>query len=164
VIYVAAVLIVAGVALFVAAPLTGESLWRRGARDSGDAERLEHERELAMQGLRDLEFDREMGKLSEADYAALKAPLEDRALAAMDALGRLRTAGRPSASSSTTAAPAAAGAAVVVPLRAAAPSGAAARKLRFCPQCGGAVAPTHQFCAGCGAPLAALRIERSEAG
>jgi hypothetical protein len=91
-IYIAAILIVAGVTLFVAAPLTGESFWHRGVRGSTEAERLEHERELAMQSLRDLEFDREMGKLSDADYLVLKAPLEERALAAMDALGRLRVA------------------------------------------------------------------------
>ena len=33
---------------------------------------------LAMQGLRELEFDREMGKLSEADYAALREGLMTR--------------------------------------------------------------------------------------
>ncbi len=48
-----------------------------------DAERLEHERGLAVQGLRELEFDREMGKLSDADYETLRAGLENRALVAM---------------------------------------------------------------------------------
>ena len=155
-IYIAAILIVTGVTLFVAAPLTGESFWRRGASRSTEAERLEHERELAMQGLRDLEFDHEMGMLSDADYAVLKAPLEERALAAMDALGRLRVASRPSSSAAT---PAAAGAGVVRPLR-----GAAPRNVRFCPHCGGAVGPAHKFCAICGAPLAALRRVGGEAG
>src|SRR5581483_9683083 len=103
-----------------------------------EIERIEHEQELAMQGLRDLEFDRETGKLADADYAALKAPLEARALKAMQTLGRLASANRPGAS------PDAAG--VVVPLRAAAPSGAAARNLRFSPQCGSAVGPAHKFC------------------
>ena len=71
--YLAAVLIVASVALFVAAPLGGGLLaTRRAGRDAAEAERLEHERALAMQGLRELEFDREMGKLSDADYAALR--------------------------------------------------------------------------------------------
>jgi NADH pyrophosphatase NudC (nudix superfamily) len=156
-IYLAAILIVAGVALFVAAPLTGESLWRRTGRRSAEAERLEHERELAMQGLRELEFDREMDKLSDPDYAALKAPLEERALAAMGALERLRNEPAPGAPSAP----------VVRPLRpmATAPSGTAiARQVRFCPECGSAVGGTHKFCGGCGAPLAALRRAGGEAG
>ena len=41
-----------------------------------------------MQGLRELEFDREMGKLSEADYAALHEGLMARALDASAALER----------------------------------------------------------------------------
>ena len=49
--YLAAVLIVASVALFVAAPLGGGLLaTRRAGRDAAEAERLEHERALAMQG------------------------------------------------------------------------------------------------------------------
>ena len=79
--YLAAVLIVASVALFVAAPLGGGALaTRRAGRDAAEAERLEHERALAMQGLRELEFDREMGKLSDADYASLHEGLMTRAL------------------------------------------------------------------------------------
>ncbi|HTW89697.1 MAG TPA: hypothetical protein VMD75_16995 [Candidatus Binataceae bacterium] len=157
-IYLAAILIVAGVALFVAAPLTGESLRRRSPRPSVEAERLRHERELALQGLRDLEFDREMGKLSDADYAALKSPLEERALAAMSALGRLRSEVALGASAVSPAAS-------VRTLRAvAAPAGAAARRVRFCPQCGAAVGPSHKFCAGCGVPLAELRRAGGEAG
>ena len=87
--YLAAVLIVASVALFVAAPLGGGLLaTRRAGRDAAEAERLEHERALAMQGLRELEFDREMGKLSDADYAALREGLMARALGASAALER----------------------------------------------------------------------------
>jgi len=152
-IYLAAILIVAGVALFVAAPLTGESLWRRPGRRSVEAERLEHEQELAMQGLRELEFDREMDKLSAADYGTLKAPLEERALAAMGALERLRNEPAPGAPSTP----------VVRPLRplATAPG---ARQVRFCPECGSAIGGSHKFCGGCGAPLAALRRAGGEAG
>ncbi|MFZ1119407.1 MAG: hypothetical protein WAN81_04170, partial [Candidatus Binataceae bacterium] len=87
--YLAAVLIVASVALFVAAPLGGGLLaTRRAGRDAAEVERLEHERALAMQGLRELEFDREMGKLSDADYAALREGLMARALGASAALER----------------------------------------------------------------------------
>ena len=94
--YLAAVLIVASVALFVAAPLGGGLLaTRRTGRAAAEAERLEHERALAMQGLRELEFDREMGKLSEADYAALREGLMARALGASAALERLRAGPSP---------------------------------------------------------------------
>jgi hypothetical protein len=93
--YVAAILIVAAVALFVAAPLSGGFPRRRGATSRElDLERLEHERGMAVQGLRELEFDHEMGKLDETDYRDLKRSLEDRALASMSALERLRGAER----------------------------------------------------------------------
>ena len=88
--YLAAILIVAAVALFVAAPLSGGFPRRRGANSRElELERLEHERGLAVQGLRELAFDHEMGKLDELDYRDLKRSLEDRALAAMSAVERI---------------------------------------------------------------------------
>jgi cytochrome c-type biogenesis protein CcmI len=163
VLYLAAVLIVASVALFVAAPLGGGLLaTRRAGRDAAEAERLEHERALAMQGLRELEFDREMGKLSDADYAALHEGLMTRALAASAALERLHArvaapapeaaAARPRLVRSGSAAAPAAG------------SAHATARIRFCPQCGIEVAAGN-FCSECGAPLslsarAAARAER----
>src|ERR1700756_4709611 len=88
---IAAALIIAGVALFVAAPLTGglPATRRKTARQS-DLERLEHERALAVQGLRELEFDREMGKLSDADYQSMHQTLENRALTAMTEVEKIR--------------------------------------------------------------------------
>ena len=87
----AAALIVAGVALFVAAPL-GIGLVGARAKSAGElqVERHEHERALAVQGLRELEFDREMGKLSDADYESMHKALEDRALTAMAAVENIR--------------------------------------------------------------------------
>jgi hypothetical protein len=163
VLYLAAVLIVASVALFVAAPLGGGLLTtRRAGRGAAEAERLEHERALAMQGLRELEFDREMGKLSQADYAALHEALMTRALGASAALERLHAmataseapAARPrlvkSVSASTTTAP---------PTASAPPA-----RIRFCPRCGVDTA-AGKFCSECGAPLslsarAAARADR----
>jgi len=150
VLYLAAVLIVASVALFVAAPLgSGLLATRRGGRDAAEAERLEHERGLAMQGLRELEFDREMGKLSETDYAALREGLMARALAASAALERLR-------------APDAAPARPRL-VKTAAVAAPAAARIRFCPQCGVEVA-AGSFCSECGAPLsvAARTAARAE--
>jgi hypothetical protein len=48
------------VALFVAAPLT-EGFLRRKRSANLEFIRLQHERGLALQGLRELEFDHEMG-------------------------------------------------------------------------------------------------------
>jgi cytochrome c-type biogenesis protein CcmI len=85
-IWIAAALLVAAVALFVAAPLTDGLLGRRGAAPNTEIERQEHQRSLAVQGLRELEFDHEMGKLDNHDYRRLRQGLETRALRAMNAL------------------------------------------------------------------------------
>src|ERR1700689_4030258 len=84
-------MIVAGVALFVAAPL-GIGLAGARAKSAGElqVERHEHERALAVQGLNELEFDREMGKLSDSDYESMHQTLEDRALTAMAAVEKIR--------------------------------------------------------------------------
>jgi hypothetical protein len=48
---------------------------------------------MALAGLRDLEDDRQTGKIGDADYAALRAKLEARAVALMKSLDEL-AAGR----------------------------------------------------------------------
>lgn len=166
-IYLAAVLIVASVALFVAAPLGGGLLaYRRAGGGTAEAERLEHERALAMQGLRELEFDREMGKLAEADYAALRESLMARALSASAALERLRAAA-PQIAMPAASAPEAAAARprLVKPIPASGPlvtAPAAPSRIRFCPQCGAEAAGN--FCCECGAPLSmsARAVARAE--
>jgi hypothetical protein len=86
--YAAGLAIVASVAWAVAAPLL------RGAivppSPSGDPERyrLEKERDLAYAAIKEAEFDLQMGKLSDEDYATLRRTYEDRALAALAALDR----------------------------------------------------------------------------
>lgn len=147
--YLAAILIVAAVALFVAAPLSGGFPRRRGATlRELEHERLEHERGLAVQGLRELEFDHEMGKLDEVDYRELKRSLEERALAAMSAIERLRGAVRIAPMRQALRAP---------PMR---PSAGVASSVtpvvNFCPQCGVPAGVGHNFCAGCGARLSVV--------
>jgi cytochrome c-type biogenesis protein CcmI len=166
----AAALIVAGVALFVAAPL-GIGLVGARAKSAGElqVERHEHERALAVQGLRELEFDREMGKLSDADYESMHKALEDRALTAMAAVENIRVQAENAANakkpSVTPLAP--------VPRRPPqprridpiptlvvhsepprppqpTPSPPQSRKISFCPQCGMRAAIDAKFCAGCG--------------
>lgn len=151
-------MLVAAVALFVAAPLT-EGLFRerRGNVDDSEIERLEHERGLAVQSLRELDFDHEMGKVDENDYASLRATLEARALTAMSALQRAGQAGRgarlriasrnrrrsvPESSVET-------------------PRGSSGRRIKFCPQCGAGVGSQFNFCAGCGTALGAAAVAAS---
>jgi cytochrome c-type biogenesis protein CcmI len=159
---VAAALIVAGVALFVAAPL-GIGLSRARAKSAGElqVERHEHERALAVQGLRELEFDREMGKLSAADYDSMHSTLENRALTAMTEVERLRA-------EAAAKKPAPVVALADAPRRSAPlprstdtvptlvvhheiPRASSPRKIRFCPECGTRSAPDSNFCAECGA-------------
>ena len=143
--YVAAFLIVAAVALFVAAPLS-EGFMRRKRSADLEMMRLEHDRQLALQGLRELEFDNEMGKLEPNDYAALKANLESRALAAMRALEQAARPRLVLASSSRSAA-----------------ANPVARPFNFCPQCGSPAASGYRFCAACGAALNETPPSRAQA-
>lgn len=88
-VYVAGLLVIAGVAVAVAAPL----LWphaHAGGPATTDPERyrLEKEKELAYAAIKEADFDREMGKLSAEDHAALREKYEARALAALAALER----------------------------------------------------------------------------
>jgi hypothetical protein len=177
--YLAAILIVAAVALFVAAPLSGG--FPRGRRSTTlqlELERLEHERGLAVQGLRELEFDHEMGKLDEVDYHDLKRSLEDRALSAMSAIERargdarartMRLAARPARTPSAPVAltPAAPAPALRAPSARRLPGAAGVGQplVNFCPQCGVRVGTGHNFCAECGAnlsPVAARSASRAE--
>jgi zinc-ribbon domain len=134
----AAVMIVAAVALFIAAPLTeGLRRRRRAAADDLEMARIEHDRSLAIQGLRELEFDHEMGKLDAADYRNLRAVLEKRAFAAMTALDHARekrSATRPATSATSSLSTPAA---------------------NSCSRCGAGLLESSQFCPECGAARAA---------
>ncbi len=144
-IWIAAVLIVGAVALFIAAPLTDGLVERRNAAANVEMGRREHQRALAVQALRELEFDHEMGKLGDEDYRSLRERLEIRALTAMD---RLEEARRPSLSlaSSGRIGAAAGSSHLSAPAR--------AIPVNFCPQCGTRIGLAHNFCANCGAALA----------
>ncbi|MGH7906675.1 MAG: zinc ribbon domain-containing protein [Candidatus Binataceae bacterium] len=159
--YFSAILIVVGVALYVAAPLAGGIIRRPHAIPRGEAERLEHEHALAVQGLRELEFDRAMGKLSQADYDALHLQLEERALGAMSGIEKLRgearaaalhSAPRPSERQPAKPAPAEAGGA------------AKGRVVRYCPQCGAQTGAGFNFCGECGTGLSEIRRVAGEGG
>jgi NADH pyrophosphatase NudC (nudix superfamily) len=109
------------VALFVGWPLLRA---RRGA-EPGDADALPLERQKreALAAIKEAEFDRAMGKLSDADFAQIAGRYRDQALAAMAALeaGAKQGGGKP--------------------------------RLAFCPQCGTRLPPRANFCGGCGTSL-----------
>ena len=178
----AAALIVAGVALFVAAPL-GIGLVGARAKSANQlqVERHEHERALAVQGLRELEFDREMGKLSDADYDSMHQALEDRALTAMTAIEKIRDQAAnakkpivvtPQAPRKLAPAPRRIDPipTLVVHMDPPRPqptppsTSSASHKITFCPQCGMRAAPDSKFCAQCGIAIKPLpgAIARSE--
>jgi cytochrome c-type biogenesis protein CcmI len=140
-IWVAAILLIAAVALFVAAPLSDDVLGRRSPSSNAGLERRAHDHALAVQALRDLEFDHAMGKLDADDYRALRERLESRALATM---GGPEKARRQSPLDQVAA------------VAAASQSVAPARTItvNFCPQCGTKTGSAYNFCANCGAAIA----------
>src|ERR1700691_1911595 len=173
-------MIVAGVALFVAAPL-GIGLVGARAKSAGElqTERHEHERALAVQGLRELQFDREMGKLADADYESMHKALEDRALTAMAAVEKIhdqaanakKTTVTPLTQALRRPAPAPRRIDPIPTLvvhhetpRPSQPPPSASGKIRFCPECGMRAAPDAKFCAQCGIAIRPLpgAIARSE--
>jgi len=131
-------------------------------------------RERVLTQLRDLDFDRTMGKINEVDYAAQRAQLVAEGVAILkqlDALGAAASqpGGEPADEIEAAvaqvrarrAAPAPvdvdaeieAGVAAAAARRASKPSGS---DKVFCPQCGAEAVPGDRFCARCGTPLPAM--------
>jgi len=73
------------------------------ARTARAAEALEREKALVLRSIKELEFDKAMGKTSEADFVQLSASLRARAVSLMQELDRAAGV-RPSASASAKAA------------------------------------------------------------
>lgn len=75
----------------VTQPLNAVRRKRRGARDAELAE-LEAERDLKYQEIRDAELDHEMGKHSDADFAAVDGALRAEALEILNRIEALEGA------------------------------------------------------------------------
>jgi len=139
--------LLAGVAVTVAAlALVLEPLMRRpglealGAPDETDTTPIEESdsrRVQALLALKEIEFDRATGKLSEEDYAELTARYGRDALAAMDAERQQ------AATVADTDDPAEA---LIRSVR---------KDLQICPHCGPRPETGAAFCSECGRPLAA---------
>lgn len=106
----------------------------------------EREKDQALLAIRDADFDHRTGKLSDEDYAALRAELEGRALSAMAAIE----------SAAALHPVAAAGSAPVTPSAPpATPSPRGAEPAGFCSACGMRFVRDARFCSGCGKKLPA---------
>jgi cytochrome c-type biogenesis protein CcmI len=141
VIWVAAILLITAVGLFIAAPLSGPVFAGRSSAISAESERRRHEHALAVQALRELEFDQAMGKLGAGDYHELRERLENRALAAMD--GREKAPRQLAGDLVPSVAP---WPQLMRPARTV--------TVNFCAQCGARAVSAHNFCVNCGAALA----------
>ncbi len=119
-------------------PLASYALWPLFTADAEDSTEpvdesstpaLEQRKNAAYAALKEAEFDRRTGKLSDEDYEKLVARYKNQALEAIAALEKQRGADRS--------------------------PGVPTGKAKFCAQCGTALGDGAKFCAGCGAKLAA---------
>ncbi len=123
------------VAVAVALPLLRAETAYAPERADDRRELLEREKTVALLAIREADFDRATGKLTDDDYAVLRRTYEQRALGAMSALeGDERTGSSPGGAGE------AGGGAPAV----------------FCPACGLRFAAGDRFCARCGRPRPAL--------
>jgi hypothetical protein len=102
---------------------------------------LVREKALVLRSIKELEFDRAMGKIAEADFANISARLRARAVALMQELDRAAAA----PSKASAVAPAS-----KVEKKATAPVTTPAA---FCGQCGTRAEPGQRFCKACGVKL-----------
>lgn len=141
-------------ALFVAWPLVRNTASSRPAASDGQRERMELlvEKEHLLTALKEIDFDHEMGKLTDDDHQRLRADYRARAVALLKRLeGSASDAELEAAIEADVArvrAPSRddAGEAIVSP-----PSGGGAR---FCAACGSGLGAGAGFCAACGSPVA----------
>lgn len=100
----------------------------RDIREPDAASPLERQKLEAYAALKETEFDRRMGKLSDDDYTALTQRYRQQALAAIAAIEQAKRAD-------------------------AARRGRAAVRMNYCPACGEKLAPRAHFCSQCGRAL-----------
>ncbi len=91
----------------------------------------QREKSVALVAIKEADFDKATGKLSDEDYAELRYDYEERALQAMNELDRLDSAAREAAATDDAAATA---------------------RAAFCTACGTRFGDEHTFCASCGNP------------
>ncbi len=151
---VAGILLAAGAVYFVLRPIFRPEPTGDGNRDTGivnegeDPEDDLSPRAVALRALKEIEFDRATGKLSDADYDALKTRYTSEALVALRAEqpggGSRETGGIGAAPSPVSRLPVPA-----CPTHGPRPESDAA----FCSECGRRLATAPGYCARCGTAL-----------
>ncbi len=92
--YLAGLLLIGAVAVFVAAPLFNpENEPHNSEEHESQTKRWEKQKADAYAALKEAEFDQQMGKLTEEDYRILREKYETRAREALAQLDRLRVSG-----------------------------------------------------------------------
>ena len=119
-------LLAAAALLFVGWPLFRARLGRE--REPDAVPPLERQKLDAYAAIKEAEFDRQMGKLSDEDFTALTQRYRQQALAAIAALDQARRV-------ETTR------------------RGRAPARMAFCPSCGDKLAARANFCSNCGRSL-----------
>ncbi|RMD86244.1 MAG: zinc ribbon domain-containing protein [Candidatus Dadabacteria bacterium] len=127
---VVGVVMVLGVVTAVVLPLLRAEEARPVETVDERGELLEREKTVALMAIREAEFDRATGKLSDEDYGILRRAYEQRALGAMSELDRHQTTPPATEESGSLAA--------------------------FCPRCGFQFAEADRFCGSCGNPRPAI--------
>jgi hypothetical protein len=123
--------------------------------DSDDEEDpLLRRRDRALAALREIEFDRATGKLSEDDFARLQVKYQAEALAVLREVDAAKAADGCTGAPAHGAADTAAGDAVER-LIAEARAQARTKQQRFCEECGTALEGSGKFCVGCGTAVGA---------
>ena len=150
------ILLAAGAVYFVLRPILHPELPESGKEDVGGLEEGEDPeddlspRAVALRALKEIEFDRATGKLSDADYDVLKTRYTSEALAALRAepsRSEMRDAG--SGASAAASPPASRLPHPVCPNHGPRPESDA----QFCSECGRRLATAPGYCARCGTAL-----------
>lgn len=121
-------------------------------------------KEGIMAAIKDLEFDHQVGKVSEEDYQRFDARLRRQAIAYLQQIEKVapQTVGLEDTLEAEIARQrrTANGKAKTVPpkVEAVKPVAISAPGARFCTTCGEPLQPNHKFCANCGTPVASVPV------
>jgi hypothetical protein len=123
-----------------------------GAFDEPEDDPKEHRKELALAALKEIEFDRATGKLSDSDYQSMLARYTREAVEALRDTEAAASVAGGNGHAAAQAAGSSAGAAAADPIeRLIAETRAANQGRRFCSNCGAALEGSGRFCVECGA-------------
>lgn len=118
-------------------------------------------KDASLAAIKDLEFDYQVGKISEEDYQRFDARLRRQAIGYMQQIEKLspEIANLEDALEAEIARQRRTSQRRTQPtLQVPAAQEQAAVSVRFCTNCGEALSPTHKFCANCGTPVASMVV------